>query len=392
MRAPHLSLSPIHTPSANWRERFMTARGEETTRDGELRHLEAAANRVQEIVREIAQLGDGKVRHGQHTVTHWAGDAQFHVRTDIPEWARYGVFARVGESFPGKLRLSGGVAFLQPDRVGDVRGLALDVIVDGVHQGFLATSQKTPFAADGNEFMAFSEAMLSALKAGKRNGRLLAPNKRTLFFQLFSRLRATKPNTIGGLIRAMAAGVRVNARLGRLTARGPLRLDKSLANLQFWSGGPLKFGPFAARFTLIPSDDNGPPTRQAGPRSDNYLGEEFTARLAQNEVKYTLALQFFVSEKKTPIESAYKEWDQHAIKVEAATVTVGPGTPYDPEAAEYRYTQFHTVGDITAVDQQGYPTDPSALFPLGHIQRIRELVYRASADARGGELQPIGTS
>lgn len=389
MQVTNPRLPPVPTPSTNWREKFITDRGEETTREGERPYLEAAAKRVQEIMGEIAQLGDGKVRPGQHAVTHWAGDVQLEVRTDIPEWARCGIFTRVGETFLGKIRLSGGVGFLQSDKVGDVRGCSLDVIVDGMHQGFLATSRKAPFVANGYEFIALVEAMLKALTAGKRVDRLLIPNKRTFFIQLVDQMRATRPETLSGRFLALIQALRIHIRLAQLTARGPLHMDKSLANLQFWSGGPLKIGPFAARFTLIPHRENGLPIALAGGRSDDYLSEEIRARLRQGDIKYTLAMQFFVDEKKTPIETAYKGWDNHAIAIPTATVTIKRDTPFDPAAAEYRYTQSHTLGDITDVDEQGYPKDPSSLFSLSHIMRIRELAYEASADARGGTLQPI---
>ncbi len=389
MQNTSLQPSRFPTPSTNWREKFITVRGEETTREGEQQHLKAAAKQVEEIMQEIARLGDGTVRHGQHAVTHWAGDMQIQILEDIPAWAQCGIFARAGETFPGKLRLSGGVGFLQSDKTGDARGFALDVIVDGMHQGFLASSQPANFAANGYEFVAFNEAMLRALRAGKSEGNLLKRNKTVLFFQLYKHLGATQPKTFAGRIRAIIAATRINNRLAKVTAKGPLRGDKSLANLQFWSGGPIKIGPFAARFTLVPHPENGNPVDLVGKRSDHYLGEEFRAHLAQGDVKYTLALQFFVDEKRTPIEIAHKAWDDHAITVPAAKVTINMGAPYDPKAAEYRYSQFHTLGDVTDVDENGYPKNPGSLLPLCHLQRIRELVYVASADARGGPLQPI---
>ena len=148
-----------------------------------------------------------------------------------------------------------------------------------------------------------------------------------------------------------------------------LNPHKSLTNLRYWSAAPIKIGPYAARYRLIPSADNAAPIPPADVKdvADDYLGQEIRGQLAQGDVKYTLVLEMFVDDATTPIEDSTHDWDG-GIQVTVGELTIKQGTANDPSLDGHRFSVWNHADGFR---------------PLSNMNRLRKPVYDASAGGRG---------
>ena len=106
---------------------------------------------------------------GFHAKIHAGLIAEFQVLADLPEHARYGVFA-APRTFPALVRFSNGDFHINRDRKHEPRGIAIKLIgvegrkllpghEDDVTQDFLATSHSvTSAVSDVTQFIAFVKA------------------------------------------------------------------------------------------------------------------------------------------------------------------------------------------------------------------------------------------
>ena len=88
-----------------------------------LQHAEFA-HEVNQYQAQFARSGDGEAHRGFHVKTHVAARAEFVVGADVPQAARYGVFAREG-TFPAFVRISNGFSAARADGFPDLLGLSL---------------------------------------------------------------------------------------------------------------------------------------------------------------------------------------------------------------------------------------------------------------------------
>lgn len=350
-------------PGTDWKEVFIKQDGTVTTRAGERAEFARAGRIVAEMQQRLARLNGNRAARAFHAEDLWMGEIEFSVfpASDIPAFARQGLFAHGGQTFKGRGRFSNSGSAPTPDKDFQARGFAFEVDYDGKTQTFLANTPKTLPGATGWDFMALAQAATdAALGKGpiELAPALLKYNRETF---------PARPVSLN-IARATAKKKLMLARLAKAAAQQKLHPHRSLASLSYWSAAPIKVGPYAARYRYAPHSDNAPPIEPGDKEiSDDYLGEEMRAQLERGDVKYTLVLEFFIDEDTTPLEDSTKDWDD-GIQVPVGTITIKRGTPHDESLDAHRFSPWNYADGFR---------------PLSNMMRIRQPVYEASADGRG---------
>lgn len=324
-------------PSTKWRETI--APDEET--------------RFEDYARQFAEMQRRKsARHGRGRALHrkqiLALRGVLEVFTDLPPWARHGLFATPGPR-DAWVRLSNGGPDRAPDAAPDIRGFAIKAFgVKGPgalgqpevdHQDFLLINHSAFAFPKSDEFVGL------VMAASRGNGALLK--------HLLSRY---------GLV----GGLRLAARFAKTMGQK----FSGFATETFYSAAPLACGPYACRVRLLP-----PPAERPAHGADRDWARDMMARLEHDTLGYELQLQFFVDESVTPIEDASVDWPEEAA-------------PYVPVGRLHLPSQW--FDDVAAADfaaqVENAVFDPwSGLLdhrPLGDVMRARKVVYFASEKGR----------
>lgn len=328
-------MSSSYTPSTTWEERIAP---DESTRFAEYAALLLA------IQQQHAQkLGAGRALHRKQLV---ALKGTLTVLSSLPEFARHGLFASPGVHEVW-LRYSNGGSGKERDGKPDVRGLAFKVFgVSGESAlGGPVRSQ---------DFSFINHAQFSFPKSDEFIG----------FVQAFSKGPLS-------LIGYLVGRYGLFAGLGRL-----LRTVKTISipflgfeTETLYSAVPIACGPYAVRYRLVASAENGPAPAQA---PADY-GQALATRLKRTPLRYELQLQPFVSEDVTPIEDASVNWPTPYVTVAQLEL---PVQALDGQALQ----AFQAEAEAEAFD----PWQALAAHrPLGDVQRARKVAYYESQKARG---------
>jgi hypothetical protein len=332
------------TPSTDWKESIPADEAE----------------RFAEYARRFTALQQ-KNAHGSkryralHAKSHRGFEASFEVLPDVPEHARHGLFAKAA-TYEAIVRWSNGSGAVKHDHAGDVRGMAVKVLgVDGEKvlgdartQDFLGVlSPAIPFRT-ADEFVSVVWAMRSPPLAPFRIAADLGPR------------RAIE------LLRKLSAGLKAP----------PL----SLAGRPFYSAAPIQCGPYAVRFRFRPEGAAAGADAPLADSPDAY-GADLAARLREGEIVYTMSLQFFVDEARTPIEDASIDWAEDA----APYVDVARLVLTKQDASTARGRKLHDRTERLSFDPWHALT---AHKPLGGIMRARKQAYYASAQGREAQAEP----
>ena len=296
----------------------------------------------------------GQVGRAVHHKFHGGFKARLEIFADLPEPARHGLFAEP-KVYDALVRYSNGSSAVQSDDKGDVRGMAVKVLnVDGPKaigaartQDFLSILQSTTPFRNANEFVGVLYASRTPLLALPR-----------IFLAVGFRAFSIVPK----LIKVVKPPV------------------ASLADRSFFSALPIQCGPYAARFAFVPI---AAPHGDGIPTGPTHLHDDLTARLQKGPIEFALELQFFVDEKRTPIEDGSVDWPVDiAPYVRVAKLTL----PQQDAASE------HGKQVAERIDKLSF--DPwHALLehrPLGGMMRARKPTYFASAQSRSAKGEPEG--
>lgn len=249
----------------------------------------------------------------------------------------------VGHFQPGatlgvRVRFSNASGVPQTDVAPDMRGAALRITTpQGAIHDLLMTSFPVSHARDARQFVEFA-----VIASGDRE---------TLLARLVEKF---------GLEEAQRMGANV---------RQGVRLCASFALETFWSRGAVLWGDEPVRFQLRPGPDAAPAPKGDG---DDALAIEFAARLAAAPVRFRLALQRYVDERRTPIEDGAVEWiEDVSPPIEIATLEIPQQDLSSPEVRQQAAQM-----DGTAFNPWNAP---EAFRPLGNLNRARGIVYQKSA-------------
>ena len=309
--------------------------------------------------KEVARQTGGPLRRGFHAKLQAGLIAEFQVLADLPAYARFGVFSEA-RVFPAVVRFSNGEPAPHPDSHSEPRGIAIKLIgvpgrkllpgqEDAVTQDFLATSHSvTSTVRSARQFIAFIRA---------------ARNPYTLPFTLASAVGFLESIRI---LKAFASTVLFSK-------------VRSLVTERFSSTAPVKFGPYAVKFTVRPAEETEATTSRSQTR--NFLRDDLADRLRKGDVVLDFLLQFFVDDTLTPIEDTSIPWKpDDAPLVKVAQVRIPCCELDDPDARavseavdRLSFSPWHTTEDHR---------------PLGNVMRARRVAYLASSTLRGHSPEP----
>jgi hypothetical protein len=309
--------------------------------DEAARHAEAARAIVAMQKRKNERFGAGRALHRKGLV---AAEAKLIVRPGLPVEAAHGLFAQPGEYLTW-VRLSNGGVDVQSDRRPDIRGFAFRVFGIKGESALGGMTDHQDFSLINQVAFAFptSERFFGlVLAAGTGPGALFRWLFKTFGFK-------------GALAQIKKMGATFN------------KPFSGFATERFASVLPVTCGPHAVKWRLLPPAGLQP---RAEARAD--WCADLAAHAAKGPLRYTLQMQFFVDERKTPIEDATVEW----LEADSPFITVADLIVQAPSTDE---------AFITQVERGSF--DPwqalAAHRPLGEVMRARKVVYYASQQARG---------
>ena len=337
---------PPNQHGTGWKEVFFGGSAE-----AEARSFAAFADQIKRVQTQIKEREHAPViRRAFHAkihvgITHHVGitDAQFRVLPDIPEDLRIGLF-QPDATYQTTVRFSNASGAIQPDTTKDLRGVAIRVVTDqGSIQDFLMTDAPASHARDARQFVIAAEAMASKWQ----------------IVSLFKLLR--------GL------GLAETRRMLGVLLRDSRKIP-SLATNQFWSRAPFKFGPYAVKFTLQPTESA---SGSSAATDEDYLKGDLIERLQKEPVAFDFRVQKYVNEEKTPIEDGSVEWKESDTPFETIAQLLIPqqnlltaaASETDALVDELEFNPWNTMEEFR---------------PLGNLNRARRIVYQASADHRAG--------
>ena len=335
------------TPSTEWKE---------VIAPDEAARFEGFAERLRAIQQGLA------TKHGTaralHAKRHSAVEAEFTVLPDLPEYLRFGVFAKP-MTYRAYARFSNGMNRRMSDARPDVRGVALKLlgvqgpkIIPGLEnaltQDFLMIQTPTIPLRDAEEFVWFIEA-------GER--------PLTLLPRAFARFGFGRTFEI----------------LGALKKTGAIP-NLPIASTTYFSALPVQFGPYAVKYALRPRETHAPLKRL----QPDQFAADFKMRIQSAPIVYDFQVQFFVDEERTPIERANAHWDEvQSPFVNVATVTL-PCCDLDSSRAK----QITDFVETLSFDPWHALKEHR---PLGSTMRARNAAYRQSTEERKAAKEPDGT-
>jgi hypothetical protein len=348
--ADKVQVTPPTSPSTAWKE---------VVEPDEQELFERFARDIADEQKKVAKDTSGPLRRGFHAKLHAGLMAEFQVLSDLPAYARFGVF-REPRVFPAAVRFSNGKPTINPDAGREPRGIAIKLVgvpgrkllpgqEDAVTQDFLATSHSvTSTVRNARQFIAFIRA---------------TSNPYTLPFTL--------PRAVG-LLESIRIGSALVSTVGFSKVR-------SMVTEEYSSTAPIKLGPYAVKFTVRPAQGTAATTSR--PLTENFLRDELADRLRKGDLVLDFLLQFYVDDTRTPIEDTSIPWKpDDAPLVKVAQVRIPSCNLDDPRTDalskavdRLSFSPWHTTDDHR---------------PLGNVMRARRVAYQASSTLRGHGPEP----
>jgi catalase len=296
----------------------------------------------QKLVANGSPALGGRVGRGQHQKQLLGAFGTLRIREGLPHTVRGGPFV------PGLYKVACRISNGQPcpfhDQAPDVRGIAVKFFtLAGAETDLVMTNEGgRSHARDAVEFTDVADVLAAFVLPGgtlKAMGKLL----RTVFKRL------------GGPARA----ARVAAILGKETV---LHKVQSMMTEHYW-GSVVRLGDAAMKYSAHPHEETAAGT-DANRSSPDYLRDDLRHRLAKGSLRFTVAVQFFADEARTPVNDASVAW-------RAPLVTIG----------EIDLPALPTAEEEAAIDRMAF--NPGNGFePLG-ITHARKAAYATSAKNRG---------
>jgi hypothetical protein len=307
---------------------------------------EAMFEEMGEIIKKLMIRTRSPVQRQQHAKHHGCVRAMFEVEQNLPNELRIGLFKDV-TSYPAWVRFSNASQHI--DTIGNPHGFAIKLMgVKGAKahseghdhetQDFLMVDYPIFIVRTASDYLDLFRAALNA--PGKMPWAFFFPSLDPSKW----RLREL------GLIRKMRS----------------LKID-NLVNTQFWTLGAFKFGSGAAKFSVRPLAKIRTPDVAA--LSPDYLSGRLAECLRGQGVQFEFLMQLQTDAKKMPIEDTPIEWTSPFCRM--ATITIPALDLRSPEqsalAEHLSFTPWHALAEHR---------------PLGGINRIRRVAYRASSAVR----------
>ena len=307
---------------------------------------------------------------------------------------------------PAYIRFSGAQGRHQSDIRPDGKGMAIKVLMDSMgmsQQDFTMSGSEQCNGATAAQCMMFGAALAgvrSEIDTPTENAEAEALG----FLNAFQRrvkVTAQNVNVLPESLKFLAQQENRQILRNTLgTVRGTFVPNPDPSKTQYWSRTPYKLGDYAVKYTARPVECCKPGSGfedLVSCRKKNIF-QRFTSRFgklredvkrranqltssnawkknlmlsAQDYICYDLSYQFQVSVDKTPVEDPTVEWSKHTPEVVYGKLVIPP--------------QDFDQGPQNALCESGEWTTNNFLpeyRPLGHMNRARNRVYKASLDHR----------
>lgn len=236
----------------------------------------------------------GKTKRGAHAKCHGLLKADFVVLENIPKELKVGIFS-TPKVYPALIRLSNASASVQSDKKSDFRGFAVKLLGVEGDRFNLEEKQSQDFVLMSNPTMPlgtvklFRDAIYYAIK----------------WHPLLLALRFVLTGH-GAVLTALKTGK---------------KFDTSMLDINYWSTTPYAFGKRAVKYKVTPT--SAFKSRLPIPLTDDYLTGNGSNHLLSHPASFDFHVQFFDSEKRTPIEDAAVAWTEKTSPfVKLATINI----------------------------------------------------------------------
>lgn len=344
-------------PSTGWKE--MPEPDEE---DRARRFLTVIHGQQAAVARERRE----PLRRGFHAKLHAGFLARFQVLPDLPECARHGVFSEPRE-YDAAVRFSNGDFRINEDSHKEPRGIGIKLV--GVPGPGLREGQEGPAGQEDavtQDFLATSHSITSTV----RNAR-----------QFMAFIEATDGDSVNLIQLARSVGTVEAARIvARAIATVRFSRVRSMATERYHGTAPIQMGPYAVKYIVQPAPGTERPPRCRG-ASPDFLREELAERLRRGDLLFDFLVQFFVDERRTPIEDTSVRWNRRAspplkvarLRIPSCDLNECAVRQQSDRIERLAFSPWHAL---------------EAHRPLGSIMRARRIAYPASARFREADPEP----
>lgn len=300
----------------------------------------------------------------QHPKSHAFVEGELIVEENIPNDFKVGVFATL-KTYPIWIRFSNGssdsAGNIQPDTVGDIRGMAIKLTgVEGImaidtpshhgEQDFVLINNPTFFIRDVQGYIDFFP-VINAIRKGK------------ITFNLDGKPKDI-PDDLQAQFRAISYALPLVETIKAKSTSSPLEIT-------YWSATPYRMGNRAIKFSVVPQTIGENFNPEIATDKNNYLREAMTKKLDSEDVYLDFKIQLQTDALRMPIEDPIVVWDeQESPYIKVATIKI-------PRQ------DFNTEERKQLDEQQSFSPWHSLLEhqPLGGVNRARK-IYMELANIR----------
>lgn len=299
----------------------------------------------------------GHLRRGQHAKVTGCFTAEFRIADDVPSDLRHGIFRQSGRTFSAIVRFSNSQGTFEPDGTGTARGLAIKLLdVSGTRAVAGDDDRTQDFLMIDDPVFPFPDPKAYVEIIGRKNIPLIGD------LVAVAHLALLEPRELK--ILKVIRGKHVASPL----------------DIKYWSGTPFWLGPaageggHAVKYSAVSRHAD----RTAAPDHpedlpDDYLTQALARDLRAQESVFDFKVQLQTDPVAMPVEDVSVEWDESVSKpVAVATLRIPP-------------QKVDGSGDL-AIRCESMSFSPwHALVehrPMGGMNRLRKVVYRASVAKR----------
>jgi hypothetical protein len=313
----------------------------------------------------VAQMKtiDGRLRRSQHAKATGCVTAQFRIADTVPADLQHGVFGQPGRVFTAIVRFSNSQGTFESDSTKTARGLAIKILdVTG--------ARAVPDDGDGTQDFLMIDHPVFPFPDPKAYVETISKKNIPL---------------IGNFLAAAHLALLEQKELKIIKAvRG-----KSVASpleITYWSGAPFWLGPaagpggHAVKYSAVPRrESRSAPTAGSDDPPDDFLTQALNAGLQSTEAVFDFKVQLQTDPVAMPVEDVSIEWSEaDSVPVTVATLVIPPqhvdsSTELAARCETMSFNPWHCLAEHR---------------PLGGMNRLRKLVYLASAHKRGGAAAP----
>ena len=301
----------------------------------------------------------GHLRRGQHAKATGCVTAEFRIADDVPSELRHGIFRQPGRTFSAIVRFSNSQSTFEKDGAGTARGLAIKLLdVAGLRAVPGDGDATQDFLMIDHPVFLFPDPKAYVETISRKNIPLIGDLVAGIHLALFE----PKELKILGAIK------------GKHVA-SPLEI-------RYWSGAPFWLGPasgaqgHAVKYSAVPRQpDRLTAPERPGDLADDYLTQALVSGLQTQEAVFDFKVQLQTDPEAMPVEDVSVEWkEDDSEPVTVATLRIPPQA-VDASSALAAQVESMSFNPWHALAEHR---------PMGGMNRLRKVVYRASIERRGG--------